>query len=89
MKTIPAFVVCGLIESGEASGSAGDASSESGVIQFCSASVVNIASPSLQHMDASHDCEQDQRQHDCVLDSGWAIVALQESDEALHGEVAA
>lgn len=40
-------------------------------------------------MNASHDRQQDQSQHDSVFDSRWAIVAFQESGEALHGGNAA
>ena len=63
--------------------------SESGVVQFSPAPVVHVACSGLQNMNASHDRQKDQSQHDSVFDSCWAIVAFQESDDAMHGEDAA
>jgi hypothetical protein len=61
--------------------------SESGVVQLCSAAVVHIACSSLQNTHTSHDRQKDQSQHDSILDRRRAIFALQEPDEALHGEI--
>ena len=63
--------------------------SESCVVELGSAAVVNVAGSALQNSDTSHDRQEDQSEHHSVFNSGRAVVAFQESDEALHGGNAA